>query len=113
VRLSTQRSGWNLIPLNLARIADMQNHYDRAADYYVQSIKLGNRNPVVLRRAMQLMLSSGRFTEFNVLIQQLQDDAPSLLTRDVRQAAAQVLLQRFDPDRAVAMAREAVATERP
>ena len=124
--LKARRDEWELIPLaeavleeqELAEVgveeaAKRREKQDSIINLYLSAIELGSRNPVVVRRAVELLFAAGRTNEAFQLFSRVP--AATSLGGDLAQMAAQVAsdqnYQRADEvtSKAEEMARKAVA----
>jgi len=74
------RPSWGRVVLLMAGIYDQKGDYDRALDFYLEAVQMGERNPRALRRAIQLLYAQQRYNE----AVRLMDDfgtVPEELTR--------------------------------
>lgn len=101
-RARAARPSWGRVVLLIAGIYDQKGDYDRALDFYLEAVQMGERNPRALRRVVQLLYARQRYKE---AVRLLDDFAtiPAELTR----AYSEMLfrLERFD--KALELARKA------
>ena len=67
------RPSWSRLPLLVAGIYDQQRKYDRALENYQEAIKLGERNPEAIRRAVQLLYERHRYAEAEGMLHRLDE----------------------------------------
>jgi tetratricopeptide (TPR) repeat protein len=103
---ATQRPGWSRIYAVKGEIEDIEQKFEQAIDNYQKAIDLGDNNPFLVRRLIQLLSSSNRFQEANALLRSIESRGP--LTTDLAKMASALSVKLNDPSRAVAKAREAV-----
>jgi tetratricopeptide (TPR) repeat protein len=101
-----QRPHWPAVPLREANLMDLQGQTARAVELYLQAIDLGDRNPHVIRRAVQLLAKHERFTQIDQLMEKLRQ--ANALTPELRHVAWSLWAQRGHQDWVLTAAREAV-----
>ncbi len=106
---ATRRPNWARVPLCRGEIAEINGDLDTAVSQYQRAIELGERSPVVVRRAVQLLYERHRYAEADQLLQHLQEHAPQLA--DLDRLGAEVALHQRAADRAVRLARKAVSAD--
>src|SRR5439155_24151968 len=76
--VAAQRLGWSRVPLLEAGLAELADNLDRAVECYQRTIDLGNRQPAIIRRLVQLLYDRRRYVEAELVIRKLldQDQAP-------------------------------------
>jgi tetratricopeptide (TPR) repeat protein len=116
--LLSRRGDWSVIPLALAQIeeqelaqAELTQDERRAkeesiATHYLRAVRLGQRQPAVVRRAMQLLFKTRRGVDALELV---NIPMASQLAGDVGRQAVQFALQNRDFQRAEEIARKTVA----
>jgi len=72
-----QLSNLRQIPLLLARIYDGQKKQDQAATYYLEAFDAGERETKVLERTLAILLEKRQSTEFQRIIDKLQEEGIS------------------------------------
>jgi tetratricopeptide (TPR) repeat protein len=94
------------IYLTEGMIYDTQKNNDAALEKYVRAIELGEMNPTVLQRAVQLYFAKGQYTQADELLRKL----PSLANSgpEIQRLATELSLRTQHPDRALASAVKAV-----
>jgi tetratricopeptide (TPR) repeat protein len=108
-QLAAARPAWGRVPLAQAEISDLQKDASAAIKSFQRAIELGERNPLAMRRLVELLYQQRRYAEADEVVQKLtaqEDAAPSL-----QRLAAQISLQRHDPERALKLARRAVSDQ--
>ncbi len=100
-----RRPGWPRVPLLEARLDELAGNGDKALEGYLRAVDLGDRQPDVFRRAMQLLYERRRYAEADLLLRKLPDQLVAAGGLD--RVAAEVLLGR-DGGRALELARRAV-----
>lgn len=101
-----KRPGWAAVPRLRAEIAALEGNNEGALTNYLQALELGERSPAVAERVAQLLFERRRYAEAEEVIHKLEQQA--VPTRDLRRLAAEAALRNHDPDRALALARQAV-----
>lgn len=102
------RPNWSKIPLAEARIEDLEKRPESALSSYLRAIDLGERGPLAILRASQLLSARGRYAQADQIIQKLQSG--SALNDDQQRFAADLALRAQDFDRALRQAKAAVAS---
>jgi len=73
------RPSWPRIPLLAGGIHDQLGQAEEALESYLLAIDLGERNPVAIRRAIQLLYLQNRFIEARKLLGRFEEIPPELL----------------------------------
>ena len=119
--LMSRRGDWSFIPLALAGLEEQElaeagvpederhTKEEKIANYYLQAVRLGQRQPAVVRRAVQLLFKNKRGPEALELLNSIP--VASQLAGDVGRQAAQVAIENRDFQRAEEIARKAVAAK--
>jgi tetratricopeptide (TPR) repeat protein len=107
----TRRPRWAPVALLEARIAILEKDIDRAGDQFVQAVKLGERDPAVIRAAVDGLYRRRRYTEARDLLQDCARE--TLATPDLGRRAAELTLLQSGPEgpgrrQALDQARQAV-----
>jgi cellulose synthase operon protein C len=108
-KLAVVRPTWSRIAVGQAEISELLRDSSGAIKHYQKAIELGERQSDAIRRLVELLYQQRRYVEADEVIQKLPKGnamEPSL----VRMAAA-VSLQRQDNERALKLARQAVAAD--
>jgi tetratricopeptide (TPR) repeat protein len=108
-QLATARPTWSRIPLAQAEISDIQRDSSTAIKSFQRALELGERNPLAMRRLVELLYQQRRYAEADEVVQKLpasEGAAPGL-----QRLAAEISLQRHDPERALNLARHAVSEQ--
>ena len=101
-----RRKTWEKVPLALAEIDELQGKTDAAIGHAVEAIKLGERDPGVIRRTLRLLADNKRFDQANSLLEQLQEQ--SSIAGDVQRLASELQYQNRDYESALKIAEKAV-----
>lgn len=103
---AAQRPTWPALPLARADIEEFQGNPEKAIYHYRRAVELGERNPRVLHRLVDLLVQQHRVEEADQEIRKLQKQGP--LSGDLQRLAVAVSLQSQDSARAAGMALRAV-----
>ena len=103
-----QRPGWALVPLLIARMHDQQGQVDLALADYVKAIELGQRDPLAIRRAFELLLGQQRYGEADQLVRRLVQEQ-GMFSPELGRMASAVSAQLDNMDRALGIARQVAA----
>jgi tetratricopeptide (TPR) repeat protein len=71
--IAEQRQNWWGASLLNAQIAELRNQPEQALSGYREAVRLGNAEPVVIRRLLTLLSQRGRYDEIERLAQVLRD----------------------------------------
>lgn len=108
VQAGALRPAWSRVPLLLAEIAERQNDPDQALGYYQRAFDLGEDNPRVIRRLLQLLYERQRYGEADRVLRRLEElRAP--FTGDLVRLASEISLRLQEFDRALELARQSAA----
>jgi cellulose synthase operon protein C len=117
--LISRRPDWPQIPLALAQLDEQElaqpdlddstrkRKFDEAANHYLRAIELGERRLEIIRRAADRLYDAGRPTEVTQLWNQLP--TATLLGSSLQQQVTAEAVRKGDYDRALELARKAVA----
>lgn len=108
-KLAAARPTWSRIAFSQGQISDLLRDSSGAIKYYQKAVELGERQPEAIRRLVELLYQQRRYTEADEVIRKLPK-ANAMEPSLVRMAAA-VSLQRQDNERALKLARQAVAAD--
>jgi tetratricopeptide (TPR) repeat protein len=103
---SAQRPAWPALLLAKADIEDFQGNFEKAIFNYRRAVELGERNPRVLHRLVELLCQQQRYDEADQEIRKLQKQGG--LDSRLQRLAVAVSLQSRDSNRAVGLALQAV-----
>ncbi|MBN1394472.1 MAG: tetratricopeptide repeat protein [Pirellulales bacterium] len=104
------RGDWSRIPLVEGGIYEALGRPEEALDRYRTAFDMGERNPNGIRRIVQLLMQTRQYAEADMLIRQLEREQPQL-SPDLNQVGAELALRQAEYDRALELARKAVAAE--
>ena len=68
-----QRPTWSKLPALVGGICDKQGNRDQALANYQEAIRLGDRNPQVIQRAVELLYQKHKFAEADRLLRQFDE----------------------------------------
>jgi tetratricopeptide (TPR) repeat protein len=101
------RPSWSRILALMGIVHGQMGNIDLALNSYLEAIELGDRNPQVIQRAIQLLFAKQRYDDANRLLHQFEQQTTS--STDMNRLSASVALQQKDFDRAVETARKAAS----
>ncbi len=107
--ITARRPAWPRGPVCEGEISELKGDAQAAVRAYQRAVELGERNPLVIRRAVQLLFEHRRFLEADQLIQKLPEQA--VLSADLRRLTAEISLRMNDYGRALSLAQKAVADQ--
>jgi cellulose synthase operon protein C len=104
------RPNWALLPLVDAELCERAGNFDGAIDKYRQAVTLGQREPQVIRRVVQLLYERHRYAEAQDMLRHLQEETP--LGGDLGRLAAEVsLFSHQATEQTLELARKAVPAD--
>jgi tetratricopeptide (TPR) repeat protein len=104
--VALQRPNWPAVLVAKGNIEDVNGNVDKAITQYRSALALGERNPLISRRLIQLLSSLARYDEAEEELRKLE--AQSGLDLQMRRLQAEAALHTRKLDRAIALARQAV-----
>jgi tetratricopeptide (TPR) repeat protein len=107
--VARRRPSWARVPTLEAEVSELEGNAERALEKYLRAVELGERQPTVIRRAVQLLSERRRYLEAEQLLGRLQEQMP--LTGDLQRLASAVSQHTRGRERALELARQAVADE--
>jgi tetratricopeptide (TPR) repeat protein len=107
--VAKRRPDWARVPVLEATIAELQGDPARVLDASLQAIERGERNPTIVRRAVELLNAQGRTAEADRVVQKMLEQAPA--SSPLGQLAAETALRHQDPEQSLELARRAVAPD--
>jgi tetratricopeptide (TPR) repeat protein len=108
--VAVRRPRWSRVPLCAAQIEDLRKNPDGALVNYLAAIRLGDRSPLAIRRAAEILSARGRHIEANEIIRKLPEHVP--LSGGLQRVVAEVMLRAGDDrNRALELAENAVAAD--
>jgi tetratricopeptide (TPR) repeat protein len=107
--VAKRRPEWSRVPRLESMIAELQGDKRRAADASLRAIERGDRNPSVVRRAVDLLRALGRSTEADRAVQKMLEEAPP--SGPLGQLAAEMALRHNDPQQSLELATRAVSRD--
>ncbi len=108
--VAERRPGWSRVLVAEAEICDLRGRPDDALEKYQQAVNLGDRQPAVARRLVDLLFERQRYVEADRVIRELQQGAS--LPVGLGQRGVRAAFETQNHERALALARQA-ATDRP
>jgi len=101
------RPHWAPVAVLDAELCEREGDLDGAIDQYRRAVQLGERQPLIVRRVVQLLQERRRYVEAQEVLRQLQEQGP--LSADLNRLAAEVsFFSRRAPEETLALARKAV-----
>lgn len=94
------------VPLLLAQLDEMVKRIESASDNYAKAIDLGERDPLVVRRALELLYTRQRFADAERLLRKVRQQVP--LVGEFGRVAAMTSLKTQDLRRALELARQSI-----
>jgi len=102
------RPSWLRIPSLMGSIYIQQKKLDQGLKWYLEAIDLGEHNPMIVRRTVQLLFQKQRYADANKLLHQL-DRLQVPFATELTRLWVQLLIQQGEFDLAMAKARQAVS----
>lgn len=110
--VAISRPAWSNVAVSLAEIDDLMGNHDGAIKNYLRAIvDLGERRTAPIQRTIQLLYDKRRYREADLVLRKLHDQDDSLISDDFQRLAALVSLRTGSHERAIALARKAVAAD--
>ncbi len=100
---ATTRPTWHRISRLSAEINDSAGRRDVAIRHYLDAIRLGDRDPQIISRCVELLSQARRFVEADQVIRHLAEEYIPL-SRNLTQIVSQLSIQLQDFDRALDLA---------
>ncbi|HEV3162523.1 MAG TPA: tetratricopeptide repeat protein [Isosphaeraceae bacterium] len=108
-RAATLRPAWSRVPLAEAEIDELEGNPGGAINSYLRAIvSLGERNPLAIRRTVELLNQHQRFDQAVLLIQTLQREGRPI-SGDLQRLAANISYQTQDYSHALELAEKSVS----
>jgi tetratricopeptide (TPR) repeat protein len=107
--VATRRPNWPRVAIMEGLIAELDGNPVLAAQKYRHAISLGDRQPNVVRRLVELLFQQGRYLEADEVIQKLPQQV--FLKGDFGQLAVSLSLRLQNSDRALEWARQTVPVD--
>ncbi|HEY4761139.1 MAG TPA: tetratricopeptide repeat protein, partial [Thermoguttaceae bacterium] len=104
------RPSWSRVYLLIGSIYDTQKKYVRALTNLREAINLGERNPAIVHRVVQLLFQQQNYKDADKLLRQL-DHEQVPFTIELTRMWVQLLLRQDEFDLAATKAREAVSSK--
>lgn len=103
-----KRPNWSRVPAGLGVISDLRKQPEQAMKHYQSAVDLGDRNPGVLRRLIELYYERRRFVEVERILNAIPGVAE---IAGLRQIVAEVSVNARNFDRALDLAGRAVSKD--
>ena len=104
--VAKRRKNWEKVSLALAEIDEMQGDKDATIKHLVEAVKLGERDPIVIRRTFRLLAENKQGDQANDLLERVQGS--SLTSGEVQRLASELYYQNHDLESALNSAEKAV-----
>lgn len=102
------REDWSRLPLAEAAIYDRLGKTDSAIQSYREAVSLGERNPNLIRRMVQIYIQSKQYSDADQLLRKIEDEQ-KVLPPELLRAMTEIALQQGELDRAIKKIRGAVS----
>jgi tetratricopeptide (TPR) repeat protein len=106
VEVANKRPAWSRVPLAIAQTYELEGSPDKAIEHYRKAIELGERQLVVVRQLVEMLVERGRYVDADQVIRKLPAQTP--VFANLQRLAAEVSLQTNDSSRALDYALKAV-----
>ena len=106
-RAREMRPTWSRLPLLAGGIYESEGKLDRAMDHYLQAINLGEHDPEIVRRTVQLLNQHERYAEATRVLERM-DDQQTPLTQDLSKMRLDALLRTGDFEQALQVSQKAI-----
>ncbi len=106
-KVAAQRPNWAAVALREADLHELEGNPDRALEGYLRALDLGEQNPRVVRRTMQLLFDRRRLSDIQQLVQKLPP--PIVALPDIQRYRSRVAVEARDNPQALASAQVAAA----
>jgi tetratricopeptide (TPR) repeat protein len=110
-QVAQKRPAWSRPPLSQGEIDDLLGNPNIALNGYRHAIDLGDRSALAIRRSIQIYYQQGRFDKADQILRQLQEQLP--ISGELQRLAAEISVQQADYQRAINLAKKAVANDSP
>ena len=99
------------MPLLEADLEELHGNLEAAEECYRRAIELGERQPAVIRRVVQLLYERQRYPEAEQVIRKLLEQQQNLVTGDLGRLAAEIAVRNQHHERALELAGHAVPAD--
>jgi tetratricopeptide (TPR) repeat protein len=106
--VAAQRPAWARVPLLEAGLEELDGNLERAVESYQRAIELGNRQPGIIRRVVQLLFERRRYAEAEQIIRKLLEQEHTPVSGDLGRLAAEIALRNQQHERALELASQVV-----
>src|SRR5205823_2578621 len=103
-----KRPNWGRIYMLLARVDELQEKPEQALANFLTAISLGERQPEIVRRAVEMLKDRQRFAQAEGLIQTLLENPP--ISQGLQILAAEIAVRAGNP-RAFELANDAIKND--
>lgn len=107
--VSKRRPGWSRVSLGMGQTWDLEGREERALEYYLRAVELGERSPDLIRRTVRLLYDRSRYAEAELVIQRLPEQ--TLVLADMQRLMAAVSLENGNYNQALEAARRAIQAD--
>jgi tetratricopeptide (TPR) repeat protein len=108
--LAKDRPNWPRVPLLQGDLAQVEGRSSEALEHYLRAVELGERDPRLIRQTVQRLSEARRFVEADQVLRKLEQER-TLANEGLKRLAAEAAAGARDFDRALQLAREAVASD--
>ncbi|MEX0714008.1 MAG: tetratricopeptide repeat protein, partial [Pirellulales bacterium] len=98
-----QRPRWSRIPLLRTEIDELRNDRDAAIEHYRQAVGLGERNPAIIRRLVELLYREGQYKEADRQLREL-DRQQALISVELGRLGSEISARIDEYPRAIDLA---------
>src|SRR5205809_211587 len=85
--------GWSRVPVLEAGLEELDDNPERAVECYQRALELGNRQPAIIRRVVQLLFERRRYAEAEQVIRKLLEHDHAPISGDLGRLAAEIALR--------------------
>jgi tetratricopeptide (TPR) repeat protein len=107
--VAEKRSSWSRVPVCQAQLYELLNKNEAAIAKYKHAVDLGERDPAVIRRGVEMLSRRQRYLEADKMLQKLAEQSASF--EGVERQAAEVALHKHDTGLALSLAQKAVPVD--
>lgn len=107
--LAPRRARWSRVALLEADLNELEGDQDRALENYLKAIDLGEAQPTLVTRVVQMLLSRKRYADADNLTRKLQERSD--LAAVMGRLAAETALATGDKERALDLARQTLSPQ--
>jgi tetratricopeptide (TPR) repeat protein len=107
--VATRRPEWSRVSLAEAKINELNGDESGTIREYTRAIDLGERDPEVVRKTIELLFKRNRYADANRVMTKLQDQ--TVVSGQLQRYAAEASLRNRDYEHAVELAKRAVSSK--